>query len=154
MEKVPITREGLESLKEELTRLIKVERPDNIKSIETARAHGDLSENAEYHAAKERQGLLQARISDIQTQIGNSDVIPIEDNYETAVFGAKIILENIKTGERIKYQLVGPFESAPEEGKISVTAPLGQALVGKEEGDEVKVQTPGGLQEMEIVEIL
>ncbi len=153
MEKVPITREGYENLKKELERMIKVERPENIKAIESARAHGDIAENAEYHAAKDRQSFIEGRINELQVQLGSSEIISTDIEHEKAVFGAKVTLEHVETGQQKRYMLVGPYESAPEEGRISVKSPLGQALIGKEEGDLVRVKTPSGIQEMEIVEI-
>lgn len=153
MVKVPITREGYENLKKELDHILKVERPTTVKAIETARAHGDLSENAEYHAAKEKQGFLESRRTELQAQIGQSDIIQIDQEYDRCVFGAKITLEVISTGEQSSYTLVGPYESAPEEGRVSVSSPLGKALIGKEEGDEIRFKSPGGVQELEIIEI-
>ncbi|MDY6852545.1 MAG: transcription elongation factor GreA [Thermodesulfobacteriota bacterium] len=153
METVPITREGYDNLKKELERLISVDRPANIKAIEEARAHGDLSENAEYHAAKERQAFIEGRVQELQVGLGECEVIDIAGTYEKAVFGATVTMENIDTGEERTYTLVGPYESDPENGKISVSAPLGRALIGKEEGDDVKVKTPKGVQEFEITEI-
>ena len=154
MEKIPITREGFEKLKEELQHLEKVERPQNIRAIEEARSYGDLSENAEYHAAKDKQSFLEGRINELKTVIGKSEVIDLEEGpADRAVFGRTVLLYNTLTDEEVSYQLVGPYESAPEDGRISVTSPLGQALIGKEEGDEVKAKTPGGLQEYELVEI-
>jgi transcription elongation factor GreA len=154
METIPITRDGLEKLKEELIHLEKEERPKNIRAIEEARSHGDISENAEYHAAKERQSFLEGRINELKSVIGKSEVINVEDGpTDRVVFGRKVLLCNIETDEEVSYQLVGPYESAPENGQISVTSPLGQALIGKEEGDEVKARTPGGILEYEILEI-
>lgn len=154
MERIPITKEGLATLKEELARLMNVERPKNIRAIEEARSHGDISENAEYHAAKERQSFLEGRINELKTAIGSAEVIEPETGpVDRAVFGRTVTLYNLETEEEKAYQLVGPYESNPEEGKISVTSPIGQALLGREEGDEIKVRTPGGLQEYEIVEI-
>ncbi len=154
MEKIPITRQGLEKLREELTRLEKEERPKNLKAIEEARGHGDLSENAEYHAAKDRQSFLEGRINELKSVLGRSEVIEVEDGPpERAVFGRTILLYNVDTDEEVSYQLVGPYESDPEKGKISVTSPLGQALIGREVGDEVKARTPGGIQTYEILEI-
>jgi len=152
--KVPITREGLERLRGELRHILTVERPKNIKAIEEARSHGDLNENAEYHAAKERQSLLNAKINELETAINTSEVIEIDElRGERIVFGTKVELENLANGRKVTYQLVGPYESEPESGKISVTSPLGKALIGKEEGDTVKINTPGGIQEFEVVEI-
>lgn len=152
--KVPITREGLERLRGELRHILTVERPKNIKAIEEARSHGDLNENAEYHAAKERQSLLNAKINELETAINTSEVIEIDElREERIVFGTKVELENLASGQKVIYQLVGPYESEPESGKISVTSPLGKALIGKEEGDTVKINTPGGIQEFEVLEI-
>ncbi|MFC1823106.1 transcription elongation factor GreA [Thermodesulfobacteriota bacterium] len=155
MDRIPTTREGLERLRDELDRLQKVERPQNIKAIEEARAHGDLSENAEYHAAKERQSFIEGRINELKSINGKAEVIEIETGpTDRVVFGRTVLLYNLKTDEEIKYQLLGPHESDPENGKISVTSPLGQALIAREEGDEITVKTPGGMEEFEILEIL
>lgn len=153
METVPITREGFDNLKKELERMLNVERPANVKSIEEARSHGDLSENAEYHAAKERQGFIEGRIQELQVQIGECEIIEIEGRYEKAIFGATVTVENVDTEEERTVQLVGPYESAPEKGRISVRSPLGRSLIGKEEGDEVRVKTPKGIQELVITSI-
>jgi transcription elongation factor GreA len=154
METMPITREGHEKLKKELESLINVERPANVKAIEEARAHGDLSENAEYHAAKDRQAQIQSRIQELQIQLGKCDIIEAEGPFDKAIFGATVTVTNVDTGEEQTYLLVGPYESAPEKGRLSVLSPLGRALIGKEEGDEVKVKTPKGMQELEITSIL
>ena len=154
MEKIPITKAGLERLREELNHLLNVERPKNIKAIEEARGHGDLSENAEYHAAKERQSFLEGKINELKTVIGSSEVIEFEKGpADRVVFGRTVLLYNIQTDEEVAYQLLGPYESDPENGKISVKSPLGQALIGREQGDAVKVQTPKGINEFEILEI-
>jgi len=154
MERVPITKEGLERMKEELSHLEKVERPQNIRAINEARAHGDIAENAEYHAAKERQSFLDGKINELKAVIGRSQVIEVEKGpADRVVFGRSVLLYNLQTDEEIEYQLLGPYESEPENGKISVKSPLGSALIGKEIGDEVKVKTPGGIQEFEILEI-
>jgi transcription elongation factor GreA len=151
---VPITREGLEKLKRELHTILTVERPKNIKAIEEARSHGDLNENAEYHAAKERQSFLEAKINELEMAINRSEVIEIdEEQTERISFGKTVKLRNIHSDENVTYQLVGPYESDPEDGKISVTAPLGKALIGMEEGDTIKVTTPRGVQQFEILEI-
>ena len=155
MERVPVTKEGYESLKEELNRLKRVERPENIKAIEEARAHGDLSENAEFAAAKDRQGFIEGRISELQYKLANADIIePDKLNKDKAVFGCKVLLENIETGEDVEYQLVGPDESDIEKGRISVSSPLGKAILGKKPGDELTFQVPGGKRVYELVEIL
>ncbi len=154
MEKIPFTKGGLEKLQLELNQLIKVERPSNINAIEEARSHGDLSENAEYHAAKERQSFLEGRINELQDVIGRAEVIDAENApTDRIVFGHTVVLYDLQTDEEISYQLLGPYESDPENGKISVTSPLGSALIGRSEGDEVKAKTPGGVKEFEIVEI-
>jgi len=154
IDKVPTTREGLEKLKQELHNILTVERPRNIKAIEEARSHGDLSENAEYHAAKERQSFLEAKINELEMAISRSEVIEIDTGQtETIIFGTTVELRNIANNQNVKYQLLGPYESDPESGRISVTSPLGKALIGKEEGDDIKIKTPGGVQEFEILEI-
>lgn len=151
---VPITREGLEKLKRELHTILTVERPKNIKAIQEARSHGDLNENAEYHAAKERQSFLDAKINELEMAINRSEVIEIDEGHtERISFGKTVKLRNIHSDENVTYQLVGPYESDPEDGKISVTAPLGKALIGMEEGDTIKVTTPRGVQQFEILEI-
>ena len=154
IDKVPITREGLEKLKQELQNILTVKRPKNIKAIEEARSHGDLDENAEYHAAKERQSFLEAKINELEMAISRSDVIEIDEvPTERIVFGTTVELRNIANNQNVIYQLVGQYESDPEDGKISVSSPLGKALIGNEEGDSIKIKTPGGIQEFEILEI-
>ena len=155
MERVPVTKEGYEALKKELENLKRVKRPENIKAIEEARAHGDLSENAEFAAAKERQGFIEGRISELQFKLGHADIIVLDKlPKDKAVFGCKVLLENSDTGEDVKYQLVGPDESDIEKGRISVSSPLGQAILGKKPGDELTFQGPGGKRVYELVEIL
>lgn len=154
MDKIPITKEGLEKLKEELAYLLNVERPRNILAIEEARGHGDLSENAEYHAAKERQSFLEGKINELKISIGKSEVVDVEKGpTDRVVFGRTVLLYNLQTDEEVSYQLLGPYESDPENGRISVKSPLGQALIGRSEGDAVKVQTPKGVHEFEILQI-
>jgi transcription elongation factor GreA len=155
MGKVPITRSGFEKLKKDLEMFKTVLLPENIKDIEVARAQGDLSENAEYTAAKERQSYIHGKIQEIENNLALSDVIDIAAMAnDRAVFGAVVNIEEIDTGKSIKYQLVGPFESDINENKISVTAPLGKALIGKKIGDEIEVKAPGGVRKFEIVDIL
>jgi transcription elongation factor GreA len=155
LERIPITQTGYAALKKELERLRSVERPKNIQAIEDARGHGDLSENAEYEAAKDRQGFLESRISELQYKLAHVDVIdPHSLPKDRAVFGATVVLENIDTGEEVSYQLVGPDESNVEAGKISILSPLGKALMGKTPSSEVEVETPGGRRCYELVEIL
>ena len=154
IDKVPTTKEGLEKLRQELHTIITIDRPKNIKAIEEARSHGDLNENAEYHAAKERQSFLEAKINELEMAISRSDVIEISNEpSENIIFGSTIELKNLANNQTVTYQLVGPYESNPEDGKISITSPLGKALIGNEEGDYIKLKTPGGVQEFEILEI-
>lgn len=154
MDRVPITRQGLKKIKEELTRLERVDRPENIRAIEEARSHGDLSENAEYDAAKERQSFIEGRINELRAAIGNCEIIEVEEGpSDRVIFGTTVLLYDFQTDKEITYQLLGPYESEPENGRISVTSPIGKALIGKAAGDEISVQTPGGIQEFEIVDI-
>lgn len=155
MDRIPVTRQGFEALKKELENLKKVERPQNIQAIEEARAHGDLSENAEYAAAKDRQGFIEGRIGDLEYKLAHVDVIATDKlPKDRAVFGSKVVLENIETGEDVVYQLVGPDESDIENGRISISSPLGKALIGRKPGDELSLQVPGGKRSYELVEIL
>ncbi len=155
MERIPITRNGYENLKAELERIKKVDRPENILAIEEARAHGDLSENAEYSAAKDRQQFINARISELEFKLGNADIIePEKLPRDRVVFGSRVLLENTESGEEVEYQLVGPDESDIEEGRISVSSPLGQAIIGKRPDDEITIEAPGGKRVYELVEIL
>ncbi len=154
MQRVPITRDGYERLKTELQRLQREERPAVIKAIEEARAHGDISENAEYEAAKEKQGLIETRINDLTQKLGFSEIIdPSDDDNGRITFGSTVVMEDLETGEVTSYQLVGPYEADVQAGTISVTSRLGKALIGKEEGEEVRVQTPKGIRNVEILEI-
>jgi transcription elongation factor GreA len=155
VDKIPLTREGYEALKSELERLKRVERPANILAIEEARAHGDLSENAEYAAAKDRQGFLEGRISELEYKLAAAEIIDTSNlSKEKAVFGSRVVLENIETGEDVEYQLVGSEESNVEAGRISITSPLGKALIGKKPGDELTIQVPGGRRSYELVTIV
>lgn len=155
MDRIPLTQQGFDALKKELENLKKIERPQNIKAIEEARAHGDLSENAEYAAAKDRQGFIEGRISNLEYKLANVDVIATDKlPKDRAVFGSKVVLENIETGEDVVYQLVGPDESDIENGRISISSPLGKALIGRKPGDELSLQVPGGKRSYELVEIL
>ena len=154
MEKMPITKDGLEKLRTELLYLQKTEKPNNIKAIAEARAHGDLSENAEYHAAKEKQGFIAAKIIELETAIGQAEVIDINEGpTDRVVFGRTVLLYDVQTDKEITYQLVGPYESDPEKGRISIKSPLGQGLIGREIGDEFKIKIPRGVQEFEVLEI-
>ncbi len=155
MERVPITRKGYEALKEELEYLKKVERPKNIKAIEEARSHGDISENAEFEAAKDRQAFIGGRLNDLEDKLARAEIIdPDTMPKDRVVFSSLVVLENIDTGENVEYQLVGPDESNIEQGLISVSSPLGKAIIGKKPGDEINLQTPGGQRNYELVEIL
>lgn len=155
MDKIPITTEGYAGLKKELERLKRVERPENIKAIEEARAHGDLSENAEYAAAKERQSFIEGRIGELVYKLANADIIdPEKIARDRVMFGSRVLLENIDTGEGVQYQLVGPDESNIQEGRISISSPLGKAIIGKKPGDELTLQAPAGTRSYELVEIL
>jgi transcription elongation factor GreA len=150
-----MTRQGYEALKQELARLKRVERPANIKAIETARAHGDLSENAEYHAAKERQSFLEGRIGEISYKLGVAKVIDPESVPRDVVrFASRVLVENLDSEEETEYMIVGPDEADIKQGKISMTSPLGSALIGKRPGDEAVVQAPGGKRMYEIIDIL
>lgn len=155
MEQVPITKEGYEALKKELEYLKKVERPKNIKAIEEARAHGDITENAEFEAAKDRQAFIEGRLSDLEYKLGRADIIDSKTlSKDRAVFASSVVLENIDTGENVKYQLVGPDEANIEKGRISVSSPLGKVIIGKKPGNEIILQAPGGKRSYELVEIL
>ena len=155
MKQIPMTPRGYETLKTELNQLKQVERPRNIQAIEEARAHGDLSENAEFDAAKERQSFLESRINELEYKLANVDIIdPDSISKDKAVFGATVVLENIDTGEEVEYQLVGPEESSINEGRISVSSPLGSAILGKTLGDEIAIQAPGGKRNYELIDIL
>lgn len=152
-EKVPMTPAGAQKLKEQLQRL-REERPKISREIEVAREHGDLSENAEYHAAKERQGMIEAHIKDLEDKISRAEVIdPTKLSGDRVQFGATVEIFNIDTEDETKYQIVGADESDIDAGTISVTAPLARALIGKEVGDEISVDLPGGKRRYEIVSI-
>jgi transcription elongation factor GreA len=149
LERIPVTPEGYEVLRKELEKLKRVERPANIRAIEEARAHGDLSENAEYAAAKDRQSFLEGRIGELAYKLASLEVIdPASLPKDRAVFGTRVLLENLE------YQLVGPDESDVENGRISIVSPLGRAILGKKPGAEVAVEVPGGKRTYELVDIL
>ncbi len=154
-ERVPITPDGYKKLQEELNRLISVERPQVIKLLEHARSLGDLSENAEYETAKDRQGFIEAKIQELKSKIAMAEVIDPSKlpKKDRVMFGVRVTLELIETGETVTYMLVGPDESEPENGLISVVSPIGRALLGKRIDDEARVQTPGGIREFVVVEI-
>lgn len=155
MDRIPITTQGYEALNEELKRLKSVDRPENIKAIATARAHGDLSENAEFDAAKEKQGFIQGRIGEIGYKLASAEVIdPDKVKKDLVRFACKVLVENVDSEEEVEYQIVGEDEASIKKGKISVTSPLGQALLGKKPGDEVELQAPGGKRVYEVIDIL
>ena len=154
IERMPISRMGYDKLKKELENLERNERHDVIRAIEVAREHGDLKENAEYHAAKERQGHIEGRIMDLQDKLGRAEVVDCSSvNCERAVFGTVVTMLDLDENNEVTYQLLGPEESDVKRGTISVLSPLGKSIIGKEVGDEVRVVTPGGVRELEIIEI-
>ncbi len=155
MKRSPITKEGYVAIREELERLKKHERPKIIAAIEEARGHGDLSENAEYLYAKERQAFIEARMQDLENKLGNAEIIDTSKlPADRIVFGTTFILCNIETEEEIRYQIVGVDESDIKQGKISVESPMAKALIGKKISDEVIVDTPNGKREYGILEIV
>ena len=154
MERYPATPLGLSILRERLRTIREVERPQNVRDIEEALAHGDLSENAEYHAAKERQGLLDGEKRRLEDKIGRADVIdPSKLSGDKVVFGATVDLVNIDSDEEVTYQIVGTDEAHIKDRKISYASPLGKALIGREEGDEVVFHAPGGTRTYEVLEV-
>lgn len=154
MPRSPITRDGYNQLHKELENLKKVVRPQVIKAIEEARAHGDLSENAEYVAAKERQSFVEMKIREIEQKLANSEIMDTLPSSNGRVnFGSIVALENLENRGTVTYQIVGPDESDIPSGKISIASPLGKALIGKEVDDEVTVQTPGGTKKYTILKI-
>ncbi|MGE5567312.1 MAG: transcription elongation factor GreA [Parcubacteria group bacterium] len=154
MEKVPMTAEGYHALDEELKRLKTVERPNVIAAIAEARSHGDLSENAEYHAAKERQGWIEGRIAEIEDKMARAQVIDVSKLSGSQVkFGATVSVVDEDTEEESRYQIVGEHEADVKGGRISVTSPLSRAMIGKEVGDVVEVNTHGGVKAYEILKV-
>ncbi|PLX70040.1 MAG: transcription elongation factor GreA [Denitrovibrio sp.] len=154
MDRIPITPAGFEKLKKELERLKTIERKEVVAAIAEARSHGDLSENAEYDAAKERQGMIEARINELEGKIGRFHVIDIATlSGDKIVFGATVLIENVETEEQKTYTIVGPDEANVSNGTISIMSPLARALVNKKVGDEALVIAPGGEIEYEILEV-
>ncbi len=155
MNKVPLTVQGAEALKAELNELKTVTRPRIIASIAEARAHGDLKENAEYHAAREQQSFAEGRIGEIESKLSNAQVIDVTllGDGGKVIFGATVELEDVDSGDTVTYQIVGVDEADIKAGKISVSSPIARAMIGKEEEDVVEVRTPGGLKEYEIVSV-
>ena len=156
MAQIPMTRNGLEALKGELQRLKSIDRPAIIEAIAEARAQGDLSENAEYESAKEKQGFIEGRIADIEAKISQAEVIdPSSLNAGgRCVFGATIEMEDLDTEQKSTYQIVGDDESNIKENKISINSPLAKALIGKEEGEVVEFESPGGMKSFDILRVL
>ena len=150
-----MTKDGYAALKKELERLKTFERPETIRAIEIARAHGDLSENAEYHAAKERQSFLEGRIGELSYKLGNAKVIdPLTVPKDAVRFASRVRVENLDSEEESEYMIVGPDEADIKQGKISISSPLGSALLGKKPGDEAVLQAPGGKRVYEVLEII
>lgn len=154
MEKVPMTTQGHTALEAELKDLKSVRRPAVIEAIAEARAHGDLSENAEYHAAKEQQSFIEGRIQELESVLSRAQIIdPASLSGDTVKFGATVVVADEETGEESTYQIVGDYEADTEAGKISISAPIARALIGKGEGDTANVKTPKGIRKYEIVEV-
>lgn len=155
MNNVPMTAVGAAKLSEELEKLKKVERPNVVRAIAEARAHGDLKENAEYHAAKDQQGFIEARIRYIEDRLSRANIIDVTrlNNNGKVVFGATVSLVNMDTEEQVIYQIVGEEEADIRSGKISFTSPIARAIIGKNQGDSVEVKTPSGLIEYEIGDV-
>ncbi len=152
--RIPMSKTGNQKLRDELNRLERVERSVVVKAIETAREHGDLKENAEYHAAKDRQGHIEGRIIELKDKLARAEVIDCSKiNSKIIVFGTVVELLDLDTEEEITYQLLGPEEADVKKGSISVLSPLGKSMLGKEVGDEVKTITPGGTREFEVIAI-
>lgn len=155
MQKIPMTAEGKKTLEDELERLKKIERPAVINAIAEARAHGDLKENAEYHAAREKQGFIEARIAYLEGRLSNALVIDVTTLEKTGkiVFGVTVELLNLDTDEAVVYRIVGEDEADVNAGKLSVTSPIARALIGKEEGADIVIKTPGGEANYEIIAV-
>ena len=155
MSKIPLTLNGAEKLREELHRLKTIDRPNVVAAIAEARSHGDLSENAEYDAAKERQGFIEGRIQDVEGKLGNAQIIDPKalDADGRVVFGATVDIEDQDSGDTVTYQIVGDDEADIKQGKVSYASPMARALIGKFAGDIAQVQAPGGLREFEILDV-
>lgn len=154
MERIPMTADGYRSLEKEVNELKTVERPSVIKMIAEARAHGDLSENAEYHAAKERQAFIEGRVIELEDLIGRADVIDVSRlSGATVKFGATVTLVDEDTDQKKKYQIVGDHEADASKGRISISSPIARALIGKSKGDTVEVAAPGGARSYEILKV-
>lgn len=150
VQRAPMTRPGYEKLRDELDRLKRIERPTITKAIAEARAHGDLSENAEYHAAREKQGFIEGRIAELEAKVGAAEVIEPPTSGDRVTFGSTVLLEG-EAGKEYRYQIVGSDEAEPPKGRISILAPLARTLIGKSVGDTVTAQLPGGKKTFEIL---
>ncbi len=154
MEKIPFTEAGLNTLKVELVKLKTEDRPNVIKAIAEAREHGDLSENAEYHAARDRQSFIEGRVAELEDVTSRAEVIdPAKLSGETITFGKSVVVADEETDQESEYSIVGPYEADLERGLISTSSPIAKALIGKRVGDSVEVRTPGGIKSYEVVEI-
>lgn len=155
MSKFPLTLNGAEQLRNELQRLKTVDRPNVIAAIAEARSHGDLSENAEYEAAKERQGFIEGRIMEVEGKLANAQIIDpkLLDTDGRVVFGSTVEMEDLEAGQKVVYQIVGDDEADIKLGKVSVSSPVARALIGKYAGDVAEVQTPGGVREYEVIDV-
>jgi len=154
MERIPMTADGYKALEDEINHLKVVERPTVIRMIEEARAHGDLSENAEYHAAKERQAFIEGRVVELEDKLSRADIIDISKlSGSTVKFGATVTLFDEDTDAKVKYQLVGDLEANAKKGRISISSPIARALIGKSKGDTVEVAAPGGARSYEILKV-
>jgi len=155
MNKVPLTVQGAEKIKAELQKLKSEDRPAVVAAIAEAREHGDLKENAEYHAAREQQGFIEGRIKELEGKLSHAQVIDVTKipNEGKVIFGATVVISDVEKGDEVTYQIVGEDEADIKQGKISVNSPIARALIGKEEGDIAAVATPGGEVEYEIVEV-
>ena len=152
---IPMTRAGAEAIKRELKRLKSVERPRNVQEISTARDHGDLRENAEYHAAKEKQSHIEGRIQMLEDRLARAEIIDVSRlSGEKVVFGATVKLEDSDSGQKAQYTIVGETEADLKKGRISITSPIARGLIGREVGDTVTIRTPGGEREYEVLEVL
>lgn len=155
MNKVPLTVKGAEKLREELKRLKSVDRPKVIEAIAEARAHGDLKENAEYHAAREQQSFIEGRIKEIEGKLSNAEIIDVTqmNAHGKVIFGSTVLLSDEATGNEVTYQIVGEDEADIKNGLLNINSPIARGLIGKEEGDVVDIQTPSGIKSYEIVEV-
>lgn len=152
VQRTPMTRPGYEQLSQELDRLKRVERPAITKAIAEARAHGDLSENAEYHAAREKQSFLEGRIAELEAKVGNAEVIDPPTSGDRITFGSTVLIED-QTGKEVRYQIVGSDEAQPANGRISILSPLARTLIGKRVGDRATAQLPGGTKTFDILQV-